>query len=440
LLAILLLATALAPLRAARAQLEDPGFGDPTTLTAPRTAGGFGNLPATTPNLPNVYAPSGPLPPVMAVRPNSWPGGPAPAPAAPQQPLVATSLTTAIGAVKKSPADPPYDPAEMMARIGTERIQACEVLPMINRAINGVVAENPDFSKLKPEDQQAEIHRAQKSYMKAAIQEIVGTKLLVSELRSSADAKMIEENEKHIREYFNSDHLPRLCKEYNASSVIDLEDKLRALGGSIDSQRTLFIEQSLAGGWLNQQVKKEDRDPTHDEMLTYYQAHVTDWETPARARWEQITAKWSNFNTREEAKAAIARWGNDVYVRRVPFAEVAKAHSQDFAAGDGGRHDWAAKGSLRSEPVDAALFALPVGALSRIIEDDEGCHIVRVLEREEAKRRPFVEVQQEIRKQLHDGGQAERRKKYIEELRARIPVWTVFDDEALPATGATWTR
>ena len=36
------------------------------------------------------------------------------------------------GAVEKaSAADPPYDPAEIIARVGSERIQACEVLPMI---------------------------------------------------------------------------------------------------------------------------------------------------------------------------------------------------------------------------------------------------------------------------------------------------------------------
>ncbi|MEX0678235.1 MAG: peptidylprolyl isomerase, partial [Pirellulales bacterium] len=205
-------------------------------------------------------------------------------------------------------------------------------------------------------------------------------------------------------------------------------------------QRTLFIEQNLASGWLGQQVKKEDKTPTHDEMLTYYRAHAADWETPARARWEQVTARFGNFNSPQEARAALARWGNDILVRGVPFGEVAKAHSQDYAADDGGVHDWASRGSLRSPALDEAIFALPTGAMSRILQDDEGCHIVRVIAREEARRSPFTDAQPDIRKQLQDGGEKQRRADYIETLRRKTPVWTVFDDVAArPAQGGAPT-
>jgi hypothetical protein len=438
-LAIALLASAALTLRggAAFAQIADPGFGDPTTLGPPSNPLPFN--PAN-PNQPGASFPQGPAQPGMPVRPNGWPGGaPQPVPGAPQPPggpRVATSLPSASSVPKKSPADPPYDPAEILARVGSERIQACEVLPMVNRAINKAVADSPEFARLSPEDRRHEIEKAQKSYIQQAIKEMVNTKLLVAEVRGNADKKALEENEKKIRDYFNGDYLTHMREEYEASSVIELENKLRALGGSIDSQRALFIEQSLASGWLNQAVTKEDKEPTHDEMLAYYRAHITDWETPARARWEQLTAKWTNFNTPQEARAALARWGNDVVVRRKPFAEVAKAHSQDFAAGDGGVHDWASQGSLKSAALDQALFTLPVGAMSRIIEDEEGCHILRVLEREDAKRAPFTEAQPDIRKQLHDGGVNKRKMDYIQKLRERTPVWTVFDDEQ-PAAAPT---
>jgi len=69
-----------------------------------------------------------------------------------------------------------------------------------------------------------------------------------------------------------------------------------------------------------------------------------------------------------------------------------------------------------------AIFTLPVGALSRIVEDEDGCHIVRVIEREDSKRAPFIEVQPEIKQALHDGGEGERRKIYIEKLRQTTPV------------------
>lgn len=412
--------------------IPDPGFGDPTTLTPDRSSG---LPPITFPNgqpLSGTYGPTPPVAPVRAVRPQSWPGG-APSPV-PGFPAVAEGpparVATAVGtAAKKSPADPPYDPAEIIARVGSERIQACEMLPMINRAINNAVKENPGFAELSPEDKQREIYKAQKGYMQAALKEMINTKLLVAEVRGAADNKAVEENSRKIRDYFNNTYMKHLQKEYEATSVIDLENKLRELGGSIESQRSLFVEQNLARGWLSQSVKKEDKKPTHDEMLAYYQKHASDWDTPARSRWEQITAKWSNFNSRQEALAALARWGDDILVRKVPFAEVAKAHSQEFAADQGGQHDWVTRGSLLSTAIDDALFTLPVGAMSQIIEDAEGCHIIRVVEREEAKRAPFIDVQPEIQKALHDGGEAERERKYLEKLRESTPVWTVFDAE-----------
>ena len=423
--------------------IADPGFGDPTRLTSDPASG----LPPAgvgmNPYFPNRTAPSAPHYPTAAVRPRSWPGGNPQPQAAPRGGLggvpangyrVATTSPPRGAAPKESPADPPYDPAEILARVGSERIQACEVLPMVNRAIRNALQENPEFAQLSPEVRQREIHKAQKAYLQAALKELSGTKLLVSELRATADKKALDENKKKIRNFFNTQYLKQLQAEYKASSIPDLEDKLRELGGSIESQRTLFIEQNLANGWLNQQVRQEDKEPTHDEMLAYYRAHVKDWETQARARWEQLTARFANFNSRQEARAALARWGNDVLVRGVPFAEVAKAHSQDYAADEGGLHDWASRGSLRSAALDETLFQLPPSAMSRILEDDEGYHILRVVERTEARTAPFSEAQGDIREQLHDGGQNQRKKDYIEKLRERTPIWTVFDEDPLAAT------
>ncbi len=421
----------------AAAQIPDPGFGDPTTLANEPIPGAFSGGGATNPYLPQTSGTMAPQQRLTPTRPSGWPGGvPTPIPGgygalpngARTEAYRTASLPPSAQMTKKSPADPPYDPAEILARVGSERIQACEMLPMVNRAIFKAVNGNAQFAALSPEEKQAEIYKAQRNYLQMAIKEMIRTKVLVSEARGAADAKQIKANEKSIRDFFNNSYMKELQAQYEASSVIDLENKLRALGGSIESQRALFVEQHLASGWLNQAVPKEDKQPTHDDMLTYYRAHAEKWQSPARARWEQLTAKWENYNTREEARAAMARWGNDLLVRKVPFAEVAKAHSQDFAAEDGGLHDWSTKGSLRSTTLDEALFSLPVGALSRILEDEDGCHIIRVVEREEASQAAFLDVQPEIRKELHDGGDGQRKMEYIKTLLERTPVWTVFDE------------
>ena len=83
--------------------------------------------------------------------------------------------------------------------------------------------------------------------------------------------------------------------------------------------------------------------------------------------------------------------------------------------------------------LDEALFTLPVGQLSSILDDGKSLHIVRVVERTEAGRTPFLEAQVDIRDRLI----AERRKKemddYLEKIRERTPVWTIFDETEGPA-------
>jgi len=121
--------------------------------------------------------------------------------------------------------------------------------------------------------------------------------------------------------------------------------------------------------------------------------------------------------------------GNEVLAGR-PFAEVAKARSEGPTAATGGACDWAGQGSLASKVLDEALFSLPVGQLSTIIEDGETLHIVRVIEREEAGRTPFLDAQVAIRDALREERRTKALDDYLAKLRERTPVWTVFDDGA----------
>jgi parvulin-like peptidyl-prolyl isomerase len=128
--------------------------------------------------------------------------------------------------------------------------------------------------------------------------------------------------------------------------------------------------------------------------------------------------------------------GNDVLEGK-PFADIAKQRSEGPTASGGGSYDWTTKGSLASKVIDEAIFTLPVGQLSAILDDGQALHIVRVTERSEAGRTPFLEAQVGIRQTLRD----ERRKRevddYLAKLKDRTPVWTIFDDQPATATART---
>ena len=101
----------------------------------------------------------------------------------------------------------------------------------------------------------------------------------------------------------------------------------------------------------------------------------------------------------------------------------------------GGQRDWITRGSLKSALLDQALFTLPPGQLSRILQDEEGFHIVRVIEREDAHRTPFEETQAEIREKMLAERKEARLKELVQRLREEIPVWTIFDGKTADARG-----
>ena len=139
--------------------------------------------------------------------------------------------------------------------------------------------------------------------------------------------------------------------------------------------------------------------------------------------------RFARFPDKAEAYRAIAEMGNQVLGGK-DFAEVARTGSHGSTAPNGGLRDWTTRGSLVSQVLDEAIFTLPPGALSPILEDEQGFHIVRVLEREEAHRIPFLEAQVEIRDKIRQQREAEQEQKYLARLWKNTPVWTVFDDAA----------
>jgi hypothetical protein len=457
-LRIELSASSQAPGLAGRAYAQvipDPGFGDPYAT------GGYGDArPNTsgvvigTPQIPMNFGPSAPMAPAAVSRPASWPGGTAdpartsagPPPAAvPYTPgstasvppgglPVGMPIAQQPSAPRKPPSEPPYDSAEIVAHVGSEVIQASEVLLAVNQHLAMIETQHAaELAKLSPDERSQQLNPLRRELMKRAVDDIVKVKLLLAELRRKVPPEALAKHEKIMREHFNAHEIKRLMEEHKATSVPDLEKKLHALGSSLESQRTVFVERQLAGSWLNEHTKDEPQPATHEHLLAYYHQHVAEWDTPARVRWEQLSAKFQNFDSKQEAYQNLARWGNDV-LRGAPFAAVAKAHSQEVAAEDGGVHDWTNQGSLRSTVLDQVLFSLPEGALSQILEDEDGFHIVRVLQREVAKRAPFTEVQRDIKKALQDGGKERRQMEYLTKLQQQIPVATIFDEDFVART------
>ena len=120
--------------------------------------------------------------------------------------------------------------------------------------------------------------------------------------------------------------------------------------------------------------------------------------------------------------------GNEVYFG-APFATIARKHSQEPNAQKGGYYDWTSQGSLASKPINQAIFTLEAGKLSQIIEDDRGCHIVRVIERTDGRAGAVPGGPDQNQGSDHRSRSARpTTRSSSTQLGTEHEVWTIYDD------------
>lgn len=431
----------------------------PTTAAAGRDV----VAPGMRPNIPQAVS-----------RPEAWPTGAARQatagpknvlssirenPGAPLEPLgpevaVRQTLATEIDrALADRPAGPPADagvtPAshELPVRTGADGLQTLDMATVVAR-IGPEVVLVADLMTPKAldhvamETQRLGLSQDQIRELRLAIcrsmlggGNYIDTMLVYVDALREIPKDKIPEIRKNVDKSFDEHMLPRLMGEAGVATVTEYEHHLRAKGQSLERSRKTFFEQGLAQEWLRKNTNVSEEIP-HADMIAYYENHIEDYKFPARVRFEALTVKVRPGRSRKQAWDRLAAMGNEVLAQR-PFADVAREKSDGPTARDGGVFDWTSRGSLASKRLDEAVFSLPVGQLSAIVEDEpslnlpdvQALHIVRVLERAEAGQKPFLEAQVAIKQALLEERRRKATDEYMAKLRERTPVWTIFDDE-----------
>ena len=458
---LLLLATGL---RAASGQNFAPppaGRGDPYATGAPA-------LPA--PSDPQRYpinvaqpafrfgsTPTQPAAPPPTAEAQRYP---LPGPTTAPPPRTPTPEPQAPNPEPAAPTGELFQPAQIVAVVGDKVIFHGDVAPIVNQMLE------PAFAKASSDFERQQIEKYREPLTKQTIKQMVETKIMylefereivknapkdkLAEVRKNIDKKVAESFEAELAdmrskiakakpeempELLKRDPIvPRLAllmKESNAESLGELDLALRRFGSTLEKQVRYYGEYKLGRSTVGKHINFKP-EITHQEMLDYYHEHAADYAVPAKVRFEILTARYSNFPTPADAERAVGAMGNEVFFG-TPFAAVAKRSSQEPNAQSGGYYDWISQGSLASQPLNEALFTLEVGKLSQIIQDDRGCHIVRVIERTPASQVPFLEAQKKIKEAITIQKREADYKKFVQQLGTGTKVWTIYDDATATA-------
>jgi parvulin-like peptidyl-prolyl isomerase len=419
----------------------------PPPMTGP-PPGPYGTPPTTTPQA-NPAAP-GPPPPVAQPM--------APPPAIPG---FDPSLSSANAQLPQGSSL--FQPSQIVATVGNQYILYGDVTLAVELMLRPVLAK----ARTDAERQEVESYRPR--LVQQVVRQMVEAKVLyveferavelqagrdhMTEVRQKISKNMRESFEKQLfttrdsvlkanpeelQEIAKKDPvIPRLAilmKEHNCENLSELDQVLRTYGSSLEKQQRAYTDHNLGRSNLFEKLKVKT-EISHLEMINYYREHVDDFAVKARARFEILSVKFANFPTREAANQAIVNMGNDVYFG-TPFAAVARKGSQDPNAEKGGVYDWTNENSLASEVLDKAVFSLEPGKLSPILTDERGFHIVRVIERQPAGFIPFTDAQVKIKELITQKRREAAYKAYIEGLKGKTVVWTIYDEPAAAANVA----
>lgn len=345
------------------------------------------------------------------------------------QPLEAASVDQSVA---PDPHLQPIDGTQVIARINDQAVLACEIMWEVNLLLE----ENRDQIPAH------QLEQARQYFLDTQLRGYIDLRLAYLDFVATAKGADIEGIKRQFDTPFyeggtrknEPGTVPALMKSLGVNTHQDLERRLFQLGTSLDARREAFAETMIAKKWVYEKVKTEK--PNHSDLVEYYQTHRSEFAVPTMVRWEELMVRFDSHADKVAAREKLVSMGNQAWNRlqatpitnQPLLGDIARQHSEGFNASEGGLYDWTTHGTLRDANLEAALFALPVGKLSPILESSVGFHILRVIERREAGEEPFLEVQDQIRTKIENERFNEGLKKVVVELRKGARIWT-------PATG-----
>lgn len=152
-----------------------------------------------------------------------------------------------------------------------------------------------------------------------------------------------------------------------------------------------------------------------------YNASIDKYRTPERVKVRHILIKTTDKPKEEVAK--LEAKANDLLKQiraGADFAELAKKHSDDpGSAAKGGDLDWVTRGQT-VQNFENAAFSLKPKEISNVIKTEYGFHILQVLDKEQARVKPFEEVKDQLAAEIRRQAVFDRMQQAMDSARAEL--------------------
>jgi parvulin-like peptidyl-prolyl isomerase len=238
------------------------------------------------------------------------------------------------------------------------------------------------YGKNLPPEQWQEL---QSNIRNQAIETLINKQVLFLE----ADRKKIRPSSDEI-----NDELSRIISRFPSPETFyqQLTQK-----GISEKQILKDIEQQLKINLLLKEPLAGVPAVTDEEMIEFYHKNSENFRAQEQVRARHILLKVDS-EASSEIKKQKRRKLADLRSRiadGADFIEMAAKHSECPSSGKGGDLGFFERGQM-VKPFDKVAFRLKVGELSKIVETRFGYHLIKIVERKEARALPFEDVREKI--------------------------------------------
>ena len=164
-------------------------------------------------------------------------------------------------------------------------------------------------------------------------------------------------------------------------------------------------------------------EPTEEEVVSFYEAHKSEFVEPEQVLCQHILVK-AEENDMPEAKSAAFEKIRAIRERIVAggdFAEEAKKNSDCPSGAEGGSLGWFGRGMMVPE-FDQAAFSMKKGDVSDIVTTQFGYHIIYKAGEKGGGEQTLVDVHDQIKDLLRHEARGRAMDQFVAELRENAKI------------------
>ncbi len=221
---------------------------------------------------------------------------------------------------------------------------------------------------------------------KQAVESIINRHLLYEEV----DRREIPVNPQRVQE-----EIEKISGQFPSRAAF--EQQLSNHGISLDKMKNDLGQQFRVDSLVRNYVDKKNIQVSDDEVSKFYESNPDSFKSPEQVRASHIllqVAKDEPQEIRTQKRLEMAGLIGQIE-KGGDFAQLAQSHSDCPSKQQGGDLGTFSRGQM-VKPFEEVAFNMNPGDVSDIVETEFGYHVIKLVEKNEARQEEFVDVKDQI--------------------------------------------